>query len=758
MNPKAQEFGARVLFVTLVPVIVTAVALSLYYALVRYSDVEEALRQRGIAMARQLAIAAQYGLFSGNIGELNRLALVLSHEPDVSSIAIYDRHNVMLAAIGGPFGSLPPAKLKDGWNGHGEQGKTLSFHNKVFASSVPFEDSYSEKKPTPESNLLLGSVTVELSRNTLIVRKWEILIFTLGAALLILFIAGLIAYRLGRDVSEPIMALEAAVNKIRAGLLGTRVQPHSAGTLRRLEEGINSMAAALELAQMRNAEELSHSNTRLQQQNDFARALLEAQSNAGVRMAILEEGKVIFCNQAALDAISLRNEDLPFIKLSDVLAPTEGNQFESQYLRLLRGETLSSRMEVKLITPDGSESWAEASSFAITQGNRRQVVVLAVDITQRKLGAQRLQEAHEILQTQKEDAERSSVAKSRFIASASHDLRQPLHALMLFVDQLQQLPVAPELSSIVNQIAMATDNISNLMESLLRISRIDLETRKPDIRPLKLEPLLAEIAATHSEAIRHKGLRLDIAKTSLWIFTDPKYLTRIVSNLIGNALRYTEQGRILIGARRENGNVRIEIWDTGIGIGEDHLPFIFNEFYQVENPERDSRKGLGLGLAIVDRIAKALGHEISVRSKLGAGSVFMIHAPRAEPAETGTSDGPVNQKATRILLSINNENTRIELSSLLRRWGYSVQSFADAERDDIGDPPDLIICDGQFVSAPEDDEKHSGFRGIPIITIDQFQQQICQTVDARFSASIAVPVRPAQLRALILHLLARLDN
>ncbi len=750
------------MLVALAPVIATAVALTLYFTLLRYNDVEAALRQRGFAMVRQLSAASQYGLFSGNIVELNHLTQILAHEPDVSAITIYDQRNMPLVMIGKPLASPPPNELVDGWSERSKREEVLSFHNKIFASSLTLDDPYAKKDPAP-APVLMGSITIELSRDNLVARKREILLFTMGTALLILLIAGLIARRLGRNITEPVLALENAVNSIREGLLGTRVQPHTAGTLRTLEEGINAMAAVVEQVQKRSMEALISSNEQLQEQSDFANALLDAQTKAGFGLMIIDEGRLVYVNKLVLMFLRTTEDDMYQMRASSLLAPHQRESFERQSLRILQGETTFSRLEVNSVTPDGSaDDWAELFLFEITRSNRRMVAVLAADITQRKHDAEQLHQAHEILQTQKEEAERASAAKSRFIAAASHDLRQPLHALALFSGQLQEHISTPAQSRLAGQIDTAIGNMSGLLESLLEISKLDLVTLRPEIHAIELYPLLEQIAATHWQSAENKHLRLTVARTSLRILSDPRYLTHIVTNLVSNAVRYTKQGTILIGARRAGDNIRIEIWDTGIGIDEKHITSLFQEFYQVDNPERDAEKGLGLGLSIVDRLAKLLGHKIGVRSIFGAGSVFSVLVPRAKAEDTRPAPVLPEKYSARMMLVIDNNTLQIELMQMLRQWGYTVLSCQASEvAQAFGPDPtplDLIVCDRSCVDQISQIPGSRRVSEVPLICItDEEEAPDPGRYQIQYS-SLTAPVKPARLRALILHLLMQKDE
>lgn len=750
------------MLLALVPVVATAVALLLYFTLLRYNDVEAALRQRGFAMARQLAGTAQYGLFSGNVAELNRLARILAREPDVSAITLYDLHNIALVTIGKPLASPPPQRLVDNWNERSQRGEVLAFHNKVFASPLSINDPYADET-TDLAPVLMGSITIELSRNSLVARKQEILLFTVGTALLILLIAGLIARRFGRNITEPVLALENAVNKIREGLLATRVQPHPAGTLRTLEEGINAMAAVVEQAQQRSTAALISSNAQLQEQSDFANALLEAQTKAGFGLIIIDGGRIFYVNKTVLTHLQTTADALHQTQASSLLAPQQREEFERQCRRILQGETTFSRLEVNSVTPEGNEdNWAEIFLFEISRRNRRMVAMLAADITQRKHAAEKLQQAHEILQTQKEEAVRASAAKSRFIAAASHDLRQPLHALTLFSGQLPEHMTTPEQSLLASRIDAAITNLSDLLESMLDISKLDLATLQPDICSVELGPLLEQIASMHRQSAENKHLCLSVAPTSLRISSDPRYLIHIISNLVSNAVRYTEQGTILIGARRAGENVRIEIWDTGIGIEEKHFPSLFQEFYQVGNPERDAQKGLGLGLAIVQRVADLLGHPIGVRSTLGVGSVFSVLVPRAQ-AEDTQSDVDLSATApARILLAIDNEARNIELRQILTQWGYTLLSCPaselartlEADHEGI----DLVVCDHSCINQLSQGLKSRTVADVPLICIADEAKPADPGQQGLQYSWLTSPLKPARLRALILHLLMKKDE
>ena len=217
-----------------------------------------------------------------------------------------------------------------------------------------------------------------------------------------------------------------------------------------------------------------------------------------------------------------------------------------------------------------------------------------------KLGASRddlqrqVDAATRELLEKKDEAERGNRAKTRFLAAASHDLRQPMHALGLFVAELGQKPHAPDTRRLVEQIAISAETMENLLDSLLDISRLDVGALDRQIKPFPLQPLLERIDVDYRREAGLRGQRLRLRPTSLWVESDPLLLERILHNLISNALRYAPGGTILLGCRKRGRKVRIEVRDNGPGIAPEAQEAIFQEFVQLDNPERNRAKGLGL--------------------------------------------------------------------------------------------------------------------------------------------------------------------
>lgn len=243
------------------------------------------------------------------------------------------------------------------------------------------------------------------------------------------------------------------------------------------------------------------------------------------------------------------------------------------------------------------------------------------------------------LHAAKEDAEFASLSKSRFLAAASHDLRQPIQAINLFQSALNRTELNPEQRRISDYLLLSAESLAELLNGLLDISKLDAGGVVATPRPIRVQDLFSGVEAEFAPIAAAKGLRfkLSFPPDDLELFTDDKLLQCMLRNLVGNALKYTERGGILVAMRRRTGQALIQVWDTGIGIAPEHQKAIFEEYFQVANPERDKAKGLGLGLAIARRQAKLLGTDVICHSRLGRGSVFEFLLPLCRQAKRENS-------------------------------------------------------------------------------------------------------------------------
>jgi signal transduction histidine kinase/CheY-like chemotaxis protein len=311
----------------------------------------------------------------------------------------------------------------------------------------------------------------------------------------------------------------------------------------------------------------------------------------------------------------------------------------------------------------------------------------------------------EELRAQKMAAEDANVAKSRFLAVASHDLRQPLHALELFVQALEDTPLPAHAHQLVGNVRRSVVSMEELFDALLDISRLDAGAVRARVDTIPLAEVFERLAFEYAPVAQQKGLLLRVMATSVYVRSDPTLLARIVRNLVANAVRYTERGRVTIGCRRRGEQVSVEVWDTGPGIPAEKHAEIFQEFAQLGNPERDRRKGLGLGLAIVERLAKLLGHVVELRSTVGKGSVFAVSVARGHHDDYALLDPLAEITACfdlngRLALLIQGDLAgREALRELLTSWNCEVLTAASgaemlANLGGLRRLPDLIIADG----------------------------------------------------------------
>ena len=300
--------------------------------------------------------------------------------------------------------------------------------------------------------------------------------------------------------------------------------------------------------------------------------------------------------------------------------------------------------------------------------------------------------------------EQANAAKSRFLAAASHDLRQPVHALGLLLATLADRVRDAHTAPLIEQIDAAVDAVDAMLNSLLDISKLDAGVVHPKVDAVDLAALLQRLRSEHEPVARLTGNRLRVRPTDAVALSDGAMLQRILANLVSNALRYTAGGDVLVAARKHGGLVRIDVYDTGPGIPGESLEDIFLEFHQLGNPERDRRRGLGLGLAIVRRLANLLGHQVKVRSVLGRGSRFSIILPRAGEARRDAqmpapAPAPRADLRGRRILVLDDEVSVLDaMRRLLERWGCEVVVAATPEEAEAciaaaAAPPDLLIVD-----------------------------------------------------------------
>ncbi len=368
--------------------------------------------------------------------------------------------------------------------------------------------------------------------------------------------------------------------------------------------------------------------------------------------------------------------------------------------------------------------------------------------------------------------------------SAAHDLRQPLQAMMIFIDTLKKKMSNQDQLAIVDKLKHATLNLSQLFTEILDVSRYEFDFNIAGMQPTDIKQLLSKVYLEFEAMAQDKGLKLRFHSKNYKVMAHGALLERIIRNLLSNAIRYTESGGILLGCRARGQQLVIEVWDTGRGIPEQKREHIFSKFVQVNDSDREQEGGFGLGLAIVKQFADSLGYQLKVRSSVGRGTVFSLKVPLyivdqkgkvhntsvpSQPLEfkslpTQTLDSLHNHRETRIVLLDDNDSVRAAVKLSLTEWGFAVDDFASISSmmgffRQGGVVPDLVISDYQLSDTETGDQAINRLLEylrceIPAFIISASDDEaVWQKIRDSGYASMRKPVKPARFRALINHLL-----
>lgn len=373
------------------------------------------------------------------------------------------------------------------------------------------------------------------------------------------------------------------------------------------------------------------------------------------------------------------------------------------------------RLEFRVVHPDKGERWLTGLGQVIhgEDGQPVRMAGLVIDITERR-------RMEEDLHRAKEAAENANQAKTRFLAAASHDLRQPIQAATLYLELLRRRVRDDGARDVLDRLSASIDGLRSMLGGLLDLSRLEAGVIKPVVVDFVPKELMTRLAAEFKAQAERAGIDLRWQSCSRPVSTDPHLLERVLRNLVANAITHNERGRVLLACRHRSAGVEFQVWDTGPGIPPQYLDSIFEEFRQLDNPERNSTRGFGLGLAIVARIVRLLDLKLTVRSTVGRGSVFSILVPVARsvppsPAEPGdrvplaaglADANPVvaNLVEGRLAILVEDDAfVREALSGVLESWGLRVLATGspeDLERQLAGmeTAPNLVIADYRLPS------------------------------------------------------------
>lgn len=468
--------------------------------------------------------------------------------------------------------------------------------------------------------------------------------------------------------------------------------------------------------------------------SQLARSALDAAPDA---MIIIDAGGLIrYANRQVSALFGYPSEDV-IGKQVEQLMPERyrARHFghRESYVHNVRIRPMGQGLELFGRRRDGTEFPVEISLSPIEDGDRVLTAAAIRDVTDRKRVEAELIVAREsseraraaadrqrqIADEAREIADRANQGKSRFLATASHDLRQPLQTLALLNGALRRIDTDPDSAAALEQQEQAIGAMSRLLNALLDISKLESGAIKPEPTDFTVASIFEELRREFASLAANKGLRLEVESCQDCVHSDPSLVEQILRNLVSNALKYTRQGCVRLRCLHEEAVVRLEVIDTGIGIPADQIPFIYDEFYQVGVPTNSSREGYGLGLSIVQRLVKLLQLRLDVSSEVGKGSAFSLTVPAsngralAPPREAQKAPTPAGRKATksRVLLVEDDLAVRDATRLLLKVEGYEVVpagSLAEAlQKTRELDGVDLLVTDYHL---------RDGETGIQVIT------------------------------------------
>lgn len=444
----------------------------------------------------------------------------------------------------------------------------------------------------------------------------------------------------------------------------------------------------------------------MQVELDLQRAQLFFESAPDAIVIVNEVGDIEVGNRQMVDLLGYSHDELVGMSV-DLLLP---QRFRSGHVALRTGFTknpqfrgMGSELDLLALTKDGREIPIEVSLSPIKTESGNLVSAAIRDISERKAVQHALQDSQKKLQLAKELAESATEAKTRFLAAASHDIRQPLQALRLYLSALASKLEEEKAKQLAAKMHTSLDTMGEILDALLDVSTLESGSVEPTMRDVALAEVLDRIVIDNTQQAEEKGLRLECDAIDYTIYSDPALLQRIIENFVTNALRYTEQGKVSIECALLGEKLRIAVKDTGAGIPQDECDKIFDEFYQLDNAVRDRRKGLGLGLSIVKHIARILEHEINVVSEIGQGSIFSVDVPLGKAASRAKEVDPIvglsiddAQEPTVLIIDddLTIVDSMVELISVFDCQVMTAENGPEAIKHiENGLKPDLIITD-----------------------------------------------------------------
>jgi PAS domain S-box-containing protein len=361
----------------------------------------------------------------------------------------------------------------------------------------------------------------------------------------------------------------------------------------------------------------------MQERNDISNDVFEV--IRGIVVILDSDGRITRCNPYLQNLTGYTSKELIDKDWFATFIPQNDQATIRDLFKQIMSEGFNDGYSNFIMTKDGEQRLIEwySKTLNAADGQITGMLCTGFDVTERATIALELEKS-------KQDAMAANQTKTRFLAAASHDLRQPLQALGLYMSVLSKQSERSKQEDLIDKMRKSLDTMGELIDSLLNISKLDKGGVTADMCDVHLQELLDRVVINNTQQAISKGLQLECNTVDHVVYTDPKLLERMIENLVTNAIRYTEQGHVKIECLQDKDSVRVTVSDTGIGIPESHIESVFEEYYQIDNQSRDRRKGLGLGLSIVKHLGRILDHSLDVSSSPGKGSTFAVEIPLGE--------------------------------------------------------------------------------------------------------------------------------
>ena len=774
----------QTLLLAILPMFMAVILLDSYFLYSHFNSIETGMTERAQTLAKQIGSAGEFAFFSGNLEQLQKNATAALIQKDIVTVLIENPTGQRVALAGEEISESDRESIK----GLEVSGLVINasgyfwVREPIYLSPINLAD-ISGIANNPE-NKLLGFVFIKISKTRLQHDKLETIEASLFISIVLIFATYFFVQNISRRIVNPINALNKLIHGIREGNLDKRISPLPViSELNELAQGVNETA-----------KRLKEDRTVLDEHIELLRHSQERLNN------IIEMMPVALFIKDSRSRITLMNNacELQWGVLFSSVAGTDGSRFfppeqMQEFLendrKVFAGRKMVNAEEMVWNSEIKENRTLNTFKKPIygKDGEPLYLLCISVDISERKQAEYKLNKLNEQLEiriesatrelrVKKDDAVNANYDKTRFLATASHDLRQPMHALGLFVGELQSKLTTDEQRHLVGKVEESVNALSNLLDALLDISKLDAGTIDIRIRKFPIGELLARLANDYIPLARKNGVTLKLVTTDAIVNSDPILLERMLINLIVNAIRYTPVGgRVLVGCRLRGDRLRIEVRDNGIGISVHDQTRIFREFIQLANPERDREKGLGLGLAIVDRIAKLLKHHVTLRSEINKGSTFAVYVPRMVGEKyvtkqdmqvkeiTSARQNSVGLENLNVLVVEDDALVRKSTQGILESWGCRVSiasCFNDIKQVHNDANFDLVICDYRLPDGDGIQVKKwiwEYFANSPmfILITGDISPDILRMVRENNIDLLHKPVRPAKLRSLIQFLLSQ---